>query len=247
MGKPPSEHDFFQHMGFDPELMRKARAFYVPMFDGHEAVLDVACGRGEFLDVLGRGMGVDIEEAMVMATRAAGHQAVLADALEHLRSNRESYDGIFSAHFVEHLTYEKAAELISLTWGALRPGGVAVLCTPNSASLPTLQRQFWWDATHVRMYDVELLKFMLASAGFDEVEGGVNPQNLPGYPIDRDALRIPDIQPMEPPPFLAGSIGALDKRTQALHHHLRVVADSLRGLIEELYTSSEIYVRGVKR
>ena len=45
---PPSEHDFFEYMGFDPEPMRRARGFYVPMFDGKDEVLDLACGRGEF-------------------------------------------------------------------------------------------------------------------------------------------------------------------------------------------------------
>jgi SAM-dependent methyltransferase len=244
---PPSEHDFFEYMGFDPDLMRKARAFYVPMFEAKQDVLDLACGRGEFLDVLGRGTGVDIEEKMVVAAREAGHDVALGDAFEYLRDRPETYDGIFSAHFVEHLPYERAAELVGLAWRALKSGGVAVICTPNSASLPTLQRQFWWDATHVRMYDVELLRFMLSSAGFVEVEGGVNPRNLPGYPVDLEALKVPDIGPIEQPPFLGGAIGALDRRSQVTHHHLKTVADTLRGLIEHLYTPSEIFVRGLKR
>jgi SAM-dependent methyltransferase len=243
----PSEHDFFEHMGFDPALMRKARSFYVPMFEDKQEVLDLACGRGEFLDVLGRGTGVDIEEKMVRAAREAGHEVALGDAFEHLRDRPETYDGVFSAHFVEHLPYERAAELVGLAWRALRSGGVLVMCTPNSASLPTLQRQFWWDATHVRMYDVELLRFMLSSAGFVQVEGGVNPQNLPGYPVDLAALKVPEIGPIEQPPFLGGPIRGLDERSQATHHHLKIVADTLRGLIEELYTPSEIYVRGRKR
>jgi SAM-dependent methyltransferase len=243
----PSEHDFFEHMGFDPALMRKARGFYVPMFEGKQEVLDLACGRGEFLDMLGRGSGVDIEEKMVRAARDAGHDVALGDAFEYLRDRPETYDGIFSAHFVEHLPYDRAAELVGLAWRALKSGGVAVLCTPNSASLPTLQRQFWWDATHVRMYDVELLRFMLSSAGFVDVEGGVNPQNLPGYPVDLEALKVPEIGPIEQPPFLGGIIGGLDQRSQVTHHHLKIVADTLRGLIEELYTPSEIFVRGLKR
>jgi SAM-dependent methyltransferase len=242
-----SEHDFFEHMGFDRESMRRARGFYPPMFEGKPDVLDLACGRGEFLDVLGRGSGVDIEEQMVTAARAAGHEVALGDAFDYLREHPGRYDGVFSAHFIEHLPYERAAELVGLIWRALRGGGVAVICTPNSASLPTLQRQFWWDATHVRMYDVELLRFMLVSAGFQDVEGGVNPLNLPGYPVDPEALRVPRIGPIEPPAFLGGAINELDRRTQITHHHLTTVADTLRGLLEHLYTPSEIYVRGLKR
>jgi SAM-dependent methyltransferase len=234
-------------MGFDAALMREARAFYAPMFEGKADVLDVACGRGEFLDALGRGVGVDIEEDMVGAARGAGHEVALGDAFDYLHKRPASFDGVFSAHFVEHLPYERAAELVALVWRSLRPGGVAVICTPNSASLPTLQRQFWWDATHVRMYDVELLRFMLVQAGFVEVEGGVNPRNLPGYPVDPDALEVPQIEPIAAPPFLSGRIRQLDRRTQITHHHLKTVADTLRGLIEHLYTPSEVYVRGLKR
>jgi SAM-dependent methyltransferase len=240
------EYGFFEHMGFKPELIREARAFYVPMFDGCESVLDVACGRGEFLDALGRGSGVDIEERMVASAREAGHEVVLGDAFDHLQRNRLAYDGIFSAHFIEHLPYERAADLVRLAWEALRPGGVLVICTPNAASLPTLQRQFWWDATHVRMYDVELLRFMLIGVGFGEVEGGENPRNTPGCPIDLDALTVPSIEAIEPPRLMRRVFKLLDRRTQVTHHQLSVVSNSLRGLVEALYTPSEIFVRGRK-
>jgi SAM-dependent methyltransferase len=241
-----SEHGFFDHMGFDPELMRRARAFYVPMFEGRERVLDVACGRAEFLDVLGRGVGVDIEPEMVEAARAAGHSVEVADAFEFLRQRKEEYDGIFSAHFVEHLTSEKVIELIRLSFCALRTNGVLVICTPNAASLPTLQRQFWWDATHVRMYDVELLRYMLKGAGFRDVIGGVNPENTPGCPFDLEVLRVPDIHGMEQPRFQREVLDGLDRRTQLTHHSLKQVADTLRGLLELLYSPSEVFVRGVK-
>jgi SAM-dependent methyltransferase len=241
-----SEHGFFDHMGFDPEDMRRARAFYVPMFEGRDSVLDVACGRAEFLDVLGRGEGVDIEPEMVAAARAAGHNVQLGDAFEFLRSHSDQYDGIFSAHFVEHLPAERVDELIRLAFRALRPDGTLVICTPNAASLPTLQRQFWWDATHVRMYDVELLRYMLAAAGFRDVIGGVNPENSPGCPFDLDVLNVRDINAIERPWLLNRVIGLLDHRTQATHHHLEQVANTLRGLIELLYSPSEVFVRGVR-
>jgi len=245
-GRPLDEYGFFEHMGFKSELIREARAFYVPMFEGCESVLDVACGRGEFLDALGRGSGVDIEERMVEAARKAGHEVALGDAFDYLHDNPLAFDGIFSAHFIEHLPYDRAAELIGLVSGALRPGGVFVVCTPNAASLPTLQRQFWWDASHVRMYDVELLRFMLIGAGFDDVKGGENPRNLPGCPIDLDALAVPPIEAIELPRFRSKEFRVLDDRTQVAHHQLSVLASSLRGLVEALYTPSEIFVRGRK-
>src|SRR3979411_2406257 len=101
------------------------------MFEGKGDGLDLACGRGEFLDVLGRGTGVDIEEKMVVAAREAGHDVALGDAFEYLRDRPETYDGIFSAHFVEHLPYERAAELVGLAWRALKSGGGGGRCHPE--------------------------------------------------------------------------------------------------------------------
>jgi SAM-dependent methyltransferase len=241
-----AEFDFFEHMGFDSARLREGRAYYVPMFDGCDEVVDVACGRGEFLEALGRGVGVDVEEAMVRVAREAGLSVELDDAFDYLAARSASFDGVFSAHFIEHLTYERAAELLRRSYSALRPGGVLVVATPNAASIPTLQRHFWWDATHVRMYDPELLTFMLKQAGFEQLEVGVNPRNDPGYPIDVEQLELPPIDPIEPPRFSRHQFELLDRRTQALYHHLTVLASSLRGLVFALYTPSEVYVRGVK-
>jgi SAM-dependent methyltransferase len=245
-GYRSAEFDFFEHMGFDSDSLRESRAFYVPMFDGCRDVLDVACGRGEFLEALGRGFGVDIEEAMVRAARQAGLDVDLGDALRYLAEHEESFDGIFSAHFIEHLSYERAADLFAKTYAALRPGGVMVLATPNAASLPTLQRHFWWDATHVRMYDPALLTFMAKQAGFESVEEGVNPRNDPGCPVDVEHLALPPIMPIEAPGQAQHQFRLLDERTQVLAHHVNMIASSLRGLVRALYTPSEIYVQGIK-
>lgn len=233
-------------MGFDSDSLRESRAFYVPMFDGCREVLDLACGRGEFLQALGRGVGVDVEEEMVTAARQAGLDVDLGDAFEYLAGHEQSFDGVFSAHFIEHLSYEQAADLIAKAYAALRPGGLMVLVTPNAASLPTLQRHFWWDATHVRMYDPALLTFMVKQTGFELVEDGANPRNDPGCPVDVEQLALPPITPINIPARAGSEIGLLDHRTQVLYHHLNMIASTLRGLVHALYTPSEIYVRGVK-
>jgi len=239
-------------MAFDPEYARKVRSFYLPFFAGCRAVLDIATGRGEFLGLLRDAgvpaVGVDLDPLMVKAARAAGHEVTEGDAFEFLRGKEAAFDGIFSAHFIEHLPSERVIELIGLAVRALRPGGLLVLCTPNAVSLPTLQRQFWWDATHVRMYDVELLKFLAADAGLESVEGGVNPLNDPGCPIDVEALQPPPMRRLPARGRLAAALGLrrLDQRTQETYHHLQVLSDSLTGLVRALYTPSEIYVSGKK-
>src|SRR5256714_15353632 len=109
-------------------------------------VLEFACVRGEFLDVLRDaripGEGVANDEGMVQTARAAGNQVEFGDAFTFLERHPASFDGIFSAHFIEHLESNAAARLIDLSPASLQPGGSLVVATPNSASRPTLQPEF---------------------------------------------------------------------------------------------------------
>ncbi len=90
------------------EEIRARLAEYVPRFAGRSAVLDIGCGRGEFLDLLraaGVGArGVDVNQAMVETARSRGLDAVEGDALAFVRALPDaSLDGVFSAQVVEHL------------------------------------------------------------------------------------------------------------------------------------------------
>src|SRR5204863_7761238 len=72
------------------------------------AVLDVGCGRGEFLELMReRGVGargIDVNGAMVEVCRGKGLQAETADALTYLRGLPDaSLGGLFAAQVVEHL------------------------------------------------------------------------------------------------------------------------------------------------
>jgi SAM-dependent methyltransferase len=246
-----SEARFYDFMGFDPAFAIKVRGFYLPFFEGCDSVLDIACGRGEFLGVLKRagisGVGVDLDPLMVRAARAAGHQVEEADAFEYLGERRAAFDGIFSAHFIEHLPAERVSKLFELAFRALRPGGRLVVCTPNAAALPTLQRHFWWDATHVRLYDVDLLRFLVTEAGFAGAEGGVNPHNHLTGPVDLETLRPPPEGPRRGAGRLVSAISRRVLREQArMREQLYVVSSSLAALLRDLYVPNEVYVTGTK-
>jgi O-antigen chain-terminating methyltransferase len=137
-----SEARFYDFMGFEPEFATRVRGFYLPFFEGCTSVLDIASGRGEFLGVLRdagiAGVGVDFDPLMVRTARAAGHQVEEGDAFEYLRGREAAFDGVFSAHFIEHLPAERVSELFELAFRALRPGGRLVVCPPTATSRPTL-------------------------------------------------------------------------------------------------------------
>jgi SAM-dependent methyltransferase len=151
--------------------VRAQQAMYLDVFAGCEWVLDLGCGRGEFLDALReRGIGargVDLDETMVARCREKGHEVDLADAASALRAlDDDSVPGVFAAQVIEHLSAEQLNELLGLVHQKLAPGGVAVFETVNPHSPPAL-KAFWTDVTHHHPLFPEVTLALCRLAGFD--------------------------------------------------------------------------------
>jgi SAM-dependent methyltransferase len=154
--------------------VRAQQAMYLPVFEGSEWVLDIGCGRGEFLDALReRGIGargIDMDPTMVERCREKGHEVELADAASHLRALEDSsVPGLFAAQVIEHLSAEQLTELLALAYAKLAPGGVAVFETVNPHSPPAL-KAFWTDVTHHHPLFPEVSLALCRLAGFDSGE-----------------------------------------------------------------------------
>jgi glycosyltransferase involved in cell wall biosynthesis/SAM-dependent methyltransferase len=152
------------------ELVRGRQRGYVESFEGTGWVLDLGCGRGEFLDLLKeagiRGAGVDSDEGMVARSRAKGHEVEQADALEHLRGlDDRSVPGMFAAQFVEHLPPDPLFEFLRVAAVKLAPGGTAVFETVNP-HVPSAMKAFWVDPTHHHPLFPEVLLALCRFAGF---------------------------------------------------------------------------------
>jgi SAM-dependent methyltransferase len=148
---------------------------YVPLFAGASDVLDIGCGRGEFLALLREGgisaRGIDLNDAMVAVCREKGFDATKADALSYLRGiPPASLGGLFAAQVVEHLEPAYLTRLLEAAFEALRPGAPIVLETINPACWFAFFESYIRDITHVRPLHPDTLKFLLIASGFQQIE-----------------------------------------------------------------------------
>ena len=163
-----------RHRGTREEIRHRQRA-YLDLFTGAGRVLDVGCGRGEFLELCREAgieaRGIDVDAAMVARCREAGFAAEQADALAYLDAEPDGgLGGIFSAQVIEHIPPEALIALVRLAYRKLRPGGVLLCETPNPACLTVFSGAFYVDLSHLKPIHPEAARFVLEAAGFRDVE-----------------------------------------------------------------------------
>ena len=156
------------------ESIRERQRPYLRRFSQRGAVLDVGCGRGEFLELLrDAGIpahGVDSDPNMVDLCRSKGLRAERRDALAYLEELPPgSLGGIFAAQLIEHLELHDLIALVRLSFRALRDDGVLLVETPNPEALITFA-EFYVDPTHVRPYHAETIRWLLESEGYASVD-----------------------------------------------------------------------------
>ncbi|MCB9378807.1 MAG: class I SAM-dependent methyltransferase, partial [Holophagales bacterium] len=203
--------------GTEEEIAERI-ARYLPWLEGRGEAVDLGCGRGEALELFARhgisARGVDSSASMVEECRRKGLTAEAGDLFEALAAVPEgSLGAVVSFHVIEHLPAESLDRLVRLAWGALAPGGVLILETPNPLSVVVAARNFWLDPTHRRPVHPESLKLSYEQAGFDPVER----VDLRPFP-DRD--RLPEID-----------IDRLPDEARAVGHHLNDLRDRLDDLL----------------
>lgn len=176
-----SAGDDYKYVGFEdqfrgtPEDIRRRLTRYLPLFAGAAEVLDVGCGRGEFLELLReqgvRARGIDVNRAMVDVCREQGLDATAADALSHLRSLPDaSLGGLIAVQVVEHLEPRYLMAMLDAAFAKLKPGAPIVLETINPACWSAFFDSYVRDLTHVRPIHPDTLNYLLLATGFQQVE-----------------------------------------------------------------------------
>jgi len=134
------------------DFIRERQRVYLEVLGSRRPVLDVGCGRGEFLDLLRDAgipaKGVDLNAGMVDRCRQKGHdvqQIGANDALESLPDG--SLGAVFAAQLIEHLPYSELLSFFELSRRKLAADGLFIAETVNPHSIQAF-KMFWIDPTH---------------------------------------------------------------------------------------------------
>jgi O-antigen chain-terminating methyltransferase len=157
---------------------------------GGAPVLDLGCGRGEWLELLREmdipASGLDWNHELVQACLEMGFAADQGDILRMLAAVRdESLSVVTAFHVLEHVAFSDVLEVIDQAVRVLKPGGIVIFETPNPANVFVGSNNFYLDPTHRHPIPSDLLAFVMEARGF------CDPKVMPLSPYP-DHLRLPD-------------------------------------------------------
>ena len=178
---PTATLDAYKYVCFEDlfrgprEVITGRQRTYLPYFERASDVLDLGCGRGEFLTLLLEqridARGIDTNAEAVERCRARGLDVAQADALEYVGALPDaSLGGLFSAQVVEHLEAEYLMQVLDEVSRALRPGSRVVLETINPACWVAFFSAYVRDPTHRHPLHPDTLTYLLQASGFIDVE-----------------------------------------------------------------------------
>jgi 2-polyprenyl-3-methyl-5-hydroxy-6-metoxy-1,4-benzoquinol methylase len=137
-------------------------------------LLDIGCGGGAMLrrmHELGWHVeGVDSDGEAVRIARAKGLKVYLG-SIEEQKFSQESFDALIMSHVIEHVA--DPIGLLRECYRILKPGGHAVVVTPNARSWGHRLYAANWRGLepprHLHIFAVGPLKAALRAAGFHKV------------------------------------------------------------------------------
>lgn len=171
------------------EEISKRQKIYIEKIKGVKRIVDLGCGRGEFLELLKEnnieGFGVEKEPSLCAILKEKELQFFEMDIFDFLEKKPIEFDGISCFHLIEHLNLKEGLSFLKLVYENLPEGGIFLIETPNPTSLFSFLN-FFKDPEHKTPWHPETLKFFAKEIGFEIMEEiyleeikGIGDLNLP--------------------------------------------------------------------
>jgi ubiquinone/menaquinone biosynthesis C-methylase UbiE len=196
---PYQYSDFEQRFRGDDSNVKEKLKKYLPLFASVNRILDMGCGRGEFLELLREegkeAEGIDVSLSMLRIAEEKALNCSKSDALRYLQQKKDnSLGGIFSAQVIEHLDHDYLRNVVQESFRVLETEGTIVLETVNPLSVFALSNIYFLDVTHRKPLHPEYMRYLLESSGFSRVNiiysGDLNEERLveinPENPLARE-------------------------------------------------------------
>ncbi len=160
---------------YTPHLRRALEGF-LPFFQSCKKVIDLGCGRGEFLELLRNhritAIGIDGNKYMIKECERKNLTVIQSDVFNYLKNLKDSsIDGFYSDMLIEHLEFSQIIDFLTFLHQKLEKGGVILLTTPNIKSMLVSTYNFYLDPTHKTHIHPDFILFLLKEIGFSEVKG----------------------------------------------------------------------------
>ncbi len=165
--------DFENYFRGSIEQIKRNQQQYLKYYEGKSNVIDLGCGRGEFLTLLSengiKSKGVDLYEEFVQMCTMNGLDVVCDDALRFLHTQRK-VGGIFAGQLIEHLTINQLVELCNIAYEKLEEDAYIIMETPNPTCLAIYSHAFYIDPSHNKPVHPLTIKYILEKSGFKNIE-----------------------------------------------------------------------------
>ncbi len=157
-----------------PDEIKQELKVYLPVLRTAgitEDVLDVGCGRGEWLELLRensiQATGVDNNRILIKQCHELNLDVVEAEALAYLRSlSDRTLSAVTAFHFAEHLSLPDLVSFLDEAGRTLKPNGLLILETPNPENLLVGSCNFYLDPTHKNPIPIPTMKLLVEARGF---------------------------------------------------------------------------------
>jgi len=172
-----TRYALFETVFYDSRAVAAKQRIYLDYLDQELArqapILDLGCGRGEFLQLLREAgidaVGVDLNAEVVNRLQANGFAVIEQDLLAFLESDSRMFSGAVALQVAEHLTAAQIERMLELVARRLLPGAPLIVETPNPLS-PFALGVFHTDATHVDPIPPERMRYSIETAGFEDAK-----------------------------------------------------------------------------